>query len=157
MIALQRASLKCGARNPLLFRVPRKQPQLHGRRNVSNKEQSTSPSQRPPHTPNEITIAPKGEVPKTEPVDIPGVAWYRRLGPVSDFFSWFHRTQAKRPLTVQLCTSLTTYLVGDLMAQEIGGEQYDYKRTIRMLLIGSISSIPGYKWCVIPENAIKRW
>lgn len=39
-----------------------------------------------------------------------------------------------------------TYLCGDLLAQEIGGEPYDPVRTARMLLIGSISSIPGYRW-----------
>jgi hypothetical protein len=81
-----------------------------------------------------------------EPVDIPTVVWYNRLGPVSDFFRWFHHKQVKRPLTVQLCTSLITYLCGDLLAQRIGGEKYDGRRTLRMLTIGAISSIPGYKW-----------
>ena len=84
--------------------------------------------------------------PKDEPIDIPTSLWYQRLGPVTDFFSWFHRTQSKRPLTVQVCTSLTVYLCGDLLAQEIGGEKYDSRRTLRMLTIGAVASIPGYKW-----------
>lgn len=85
--------------------------------------------------------------PKGEPIDIPvQVSWYRRLGPVTSFFGWFHKTQQKRPLTVQLCTSTIVYLCGDLCAQEIGGEVYDGQRTLRMLTIGAVASIPGYKW-----------
>jgi len=80
------------------------------------------------------------------PVDIPIPLWYHRLGPISHFFSWFHRTQVKRPLTVQLCTTLITYLCGDILAQEIGGEPYDPWRTLRMLTIGGLASLPGYKW-----------
>lgn len=80
------------------------------------------------------------------PIDIPTLLWYQRLGPVTNFFSWFHRTQEKRPYTVQIATSLTVYLFGDLLAQDIGGEDYDPKRTLRMLTIGAIASVPGYKW-----------
>jgi hypothetical protein len=98
----------------------------------------------PPHSLNEVAA---GETAKPiEPVDIPIQLWYHRLGPVSDFFKWFHRTQAKRPYTVQICTTLTTYLCGDLLAQDIGGELYDPWRTLRMLTIGAIAAIPGYKW-----------
>lgn len=80
------------------------------------------------------------------PIDIPTLLWYQRLGPVTSFFRWFHRTQQKRPYTVQISTSLTVYLFGDLLAQDIGGEQYDPKRTLRMLTIGTVASVPGYKW-----------
>ncbi|KAK5464528.1 hypothetical protein LTS15_001090 [Exophiala xenobiotica] len=52
----------------------------------------------------------------------------------------------KRPYTVQVCTTLITYLCGDMAAQEIGGERYDGVRTLRMLTIGALASIPGYKW-----------
>lgn len=83
---------------------------------------------------------------KDDPIDIPTSLWHQRLGPVTSFFTWFHRTQQKRPLTVQVCTSLTVYLCGDLLAQEIGGEKYDSTRTLRMLTIGAVASIPGYKW-----------
>jgi hypothetical protein len=80
------------------------------------------------------------------PIDIPTSLWYQRLGPVTNFFRWFHRTQEKRPYTVQISTSLTVYFFGDLLAQDIGGEDYDPKRTLRMLAIGAIASVPGYKW-----------
>jgi len=84
---------------------------------------------------------------KGEPIDIPTpIAWYSRLGPVTTFFGWFHKTQQTRPLTVQLCTTSVVYLCGDLLAQEIGGELYDGQRTLRMLTIGAVASIPGYKW-----------
>ena len=83
---------------------------------------------------------------ESAPIDIPTSLWYQRLGPVTHFFRWFHRTQEKRPYTVQISTSLTVYLFGDLLAQDIGGEYYDPKRTLRMLAIGAIASVPGYKW-----------
>lgn len=76
----------------------------------------------------------------------PSPAWYQRLGPVSDFLAWFHRTQTRRPYTVQFCSTTVVYLAGDLSAQRIGGEEYDPWRTVRMLVIGGIASIPGYKW-----------
>ncbi|KAI9870335.1 MAG: hypothetical protein M1823_008773, partial [Watsoniomyces obsoletus] len=91
---------------------------------------------------------PPKEVKAPEPFDIPQPTslWYSRLPvPVTDFFSWFHKTQGKRPLTVQLTTTLITYLCGDLLAQEIGGEEYDPKRTLRMLVVGGVASVPGYK------------
>lgn len=148
MIPLQRAALKYGARSPWL-RAPRSRaPQAH--RNSSNStppKDSTSPAtpkDQPPRSPNEVIIGNA----KAEPVDIPIQLWYHRLGPVSSFFSWFHRSQEKRPYTVQVCTTLITYLCGDLLAQDIGGELYDPTRTLRMLTIGALASIPGYKWYV---------
>lgn len=146
MIALYRAPIKFGARSPWL-RLPRSRPQ-HGQRNTSNStpaKDSTNAAKQdklPPHTPYEIPV----EGAKAEPVDIPIQLWYHRLGPVSTFFRWFHRTQEKRPHAVQVSMTLITYLCGDLSAQEIGGEPYDGKRTLRMLTIGAIASIPGYKW-----------
>jgi hypothetical protein len=47
---------------------------------------------------------------------------------------------------MSVATSLITYLLGDLIAQEIGGEEYDAGRTVRMLVVGGLASIPGYKW-----------
>jgi hypothetical protein len=88
---------------------------------------------------------PIGATPKPiEPREIQ--QWYHRLGLVSDFFRWFHRTQTKHPYRVQLGTTLTTYLCGDLLAQDIGGEKYDGWRTVRMLTIGAVAAVPGYKW-----------
>ena len=79
-------------------------------------------------------------------VDVPINLWYHRLGPVTSFFGWFNRTQQKRPLTVQFCTSLTIYFFGDTLAQRIEGGEYDPKRMARNLIVGGISSLPGYKW-----------
>ncbi|KAI1612298.1 hypothetical protein EDD37DRAFT_682289 [Exophiala viscosa] len=115
-------------------------------RSVFTKDQiKTAELQKTPHTPNQIAT----EVPHSKEssfIDVPSPLWYHRLGPVKDFFSWFSRTQRRRPLVTTLSTSLTTYLLGDLLAQEIGGEPYDGVRTARMLLVGGLASIPGYKW-----------
>lgn len=106
----------------------------------------TAELQKTPHTPNQIvTEVPHAKI-ESIIIDVPSPLWYHRLGPVKDFFSWFSRMQRRRPLTVTLGTSLTTYLCGDLLAQEIGREDYDGYRTLRMLAIGAMASIPGYKW-----------
>lgn len=146
MIFLQRAGLKFGARSPWL-RAVRSRPhnaQRHSSNTTPTKDPNGSPlpSQLPPHVPNEVSIQNS----KIDPVDIPIQLWYHRLGRVSAFFNWFHRMQLKRPYAVQLGTTLTTYLCGDLVAQDIGGELYDPIRTLRMLTIGALAAIPGYKW-----------
>ena len=123
-------------------------------RRTKSSIQPSSPQEPPLSASKAQPIAPKSsakaptnvENVETTPIDIPTSLWYQRLGPVTSFFRWFHRTQEKRPYTVQISTSLTVYLFGDLLAQDIGGEQYDPKRTLRMLTIGAISSVPGYKW-----------
>lgn len=84
------------------------------------------------------------------------VVWYQRLGPVSRFITWFDRTQAKRPLVTQLCTSLCVYLAGDVLAQNIGEEPYDLMRTARHLTIGAIASMPGYHWYELLGNLPPR-
>lgn len=142
----------------LRLAIPRRPPRIP-KRFFSERKPPSKPESKPPAKPERPDA--RKEEPKTEPVDIPTNLWYHRLGPVSSFFKWFvsqivpdmnnadpvqHRKQQKRPLTVQLCTSLITYLCGDLLAQRVGGEKYDGWRTLRMLTIGSISSLPGYKW-----------
>ncbi|EXJ53403.1 uncharacterized protein A1O5_13337 [Cladophialophora psammophila CBS 110553] len=100
-------------------------------RNVFTKDQvKTAGLEKTPHTPNQVVT----EVPQsTEPsvIDVP---------------SPLCRIQRRRPLGIALGTSLTTYLCGDLLAQEVGGEPYDGRRTLRMIIVGSLASIPGYKW-----------
>ena len=131
------------------------------------KSSQSSSTQEPPLSASKAqSVAPKSspkapanlENVEVTPIDIPTLLWYQRLGPVTNFFSWFHRTQEKRPYTVQIATSLTVYLFGDLLAQDIGGEDYDPKRTLRMLTIGAIASVPGYKWFVrawlLPLNSL---
>lgn len=162
MNALQRASFKFGggigggAQSPLFLRVPRnRNPALRNSKRhagdsppLQNKTAGPG-SKNPPHNTNLKPQNGEEAIGKEQPVDIPIQLWYHRLGPVSTFFTWFHRTQLKRPYTVQLCTTLTTYLCGDLLAQDIGGELYDPNRTLRMLTIGAIAAVPGYKWYVI--------
>jgi hypothetical protein len=120
----------------------------------AKRSQSSSTQEPPSAAPKAQPVAPESspkpptklENVETTPIDIPTLLWYQRLGPITNFFSWFHRTQEKRPYTVQIATTLTVYLFGDLLAQDIGGEDYDSKRTLRMLTIGAIASVPGYKW-----------
>jgi protein Mpv17 len=112
----------------------------------STQEPPSSASKGQSNPPKPSAKAASLENVEVTPIDIPTSLWYQRLGPVSNFFRWFHRTQEKRPYTVQISTSLTVYLFGDLLAQDIGGENYDPRRTLRMLTIGAIASVPGYKW-----------
>ena len=151
MNALQRALPKVTAR--VIPRAPRSRLQLQRqtRRHTSSKGKS-SPSEGPAQKVSGANDAAK----EAEPIDIPTSLWYQRLGPVTDFFSWFHKTQGKRPLTVQVCTTLITYLCGDLLAQDIGGEPYDPLRTLRMLTVGAVASIPGYKWYVPPVVVLEQ-
>lgn len=90
---------------------------------------------------------------KPEPIEIPvPLPWHQRLGPVTHFFGWFHKAQHKRPLTVQTCAAVLTYFFGDLLAQEIGGEDYDGSRTLRMVVIGGVAAPTAYKWFVMKRE-----
>lgn len=113
---------------------------------MTEEQVKTAELQKMPHTPSQIVT----EVPHSREasliIDVPSPLWYYRVGPVKDLFSWFSRIQRRRPLRVAIGTSLTTYFLGDVLAQEISGEEYDWTRTARMLLIGGVASIPGYKW-----------
>lgn len=80
------------------------------------------------------------------PNTIANLPLWQRLGPLSRFFEAYGRSQRKRPYTTQFASSLFIYFLGDMSAQSISGEEYDYKRTLRSLCIGGISSIPSYKW-----------
>jgi len=44
------------------------------------------------------------------------------------------------------------YFLGDLSAQSINGDDYDWKRTVRALFISMGSSIPSYKWFMFLSN-----
>jgi protein Mpv17 len=71
---------------------------------------------------------------------------WQRLGPLSKGLQAYSRSQRKRPYTTQFCSSLVIYFLGDLSAQNISGDEYDPKRTMRALVISAFSSIPTYKW-----------
>lgn len=80
------------------------------------------------------------------PATVAVVPIWQRLGPLSSAFSAYGRSQRKRPLLTQFLTSLVIYFCGDLAAQQISGEEYDAKRTVKALVISTGSSIPSYKW-----------
>lgn len=82
------------------------------------------------------------------PNNVPTLPFWQRLGPLTRAAEAYARSQRKRPLTTQLCTSLVIYFASDLSAQRMGGADYDPVRTLRSLTIGGISSIPSYKWFI---------
>src|SRR5947207_381098 len=71
---------------------------------------------------------------------------WQRLGPLTVAFRVYGRSQRSRPYTTQICSSIVIYFFGDLGAQSMGDDDYDFVRTLRSVIIGAISSIPSYKW-----------
>jgi hypothetical protein len=82
------------------------------------------------------------------PNTVPNLPIWQRLGPLSRGFQAYGRSQRKRPYATQFCSSLVIYFLGDLSAQNINGDEYDPKRTVRALVISAGSSIPSFKWLV---------
>lgn len=80
------------------------------------------------------------------PNTVPNLPLWQRLGPLSSGFRAYGRSQRKRPLTTQLISSLVVFVLGDLAAQNINGDEYDPMRTGRAMVIGGMASIPSYKW-----------
>lgn len=74
--------------------------------------------------------------------------FWERLGPLTKFFRWYGRANTHRPYLTQFLSSLVIFCTGDLAAQYVGGEEYDYKRTLRILAISAGSSIIIFKWSV---------
>ncbi|QIW94911.1 hypothetical protein AMS68_000429 [Peltaster fructicola] len=65
----------------------------------------------------------------------------------------YDRAHRRRPLLVQLLSSLAIYFLGDLSAQAIATSNfeegsYEVERSLRSMTIGGIIAIPGYKWFV---------
>lgn len=75
-------------------------------------------------------------------------AFWESLGPLTQFFRWYGRSNTQRPYLTQFLSSLAIFCTGDLAAQYFGGEEYDYKRTLRILAISAGSSIVIFKWSV---------
>ena len=84
--------------------------------------------------------------PTSSQPELPPQPFWERLGPLSEAFGAYARTQKRRPWATQVGTSLVVYLCGDLSAQKIDGDAYDPFRTMRHLTIGGICSIPAYTW-----------
>lgn len=85
------------------------------------------------------------------PIVVAQLPRYYGFGPIVRLFQAYGRSQTKRPYTTQLATSITIYLLGDLNAQFLFGDkesQYDPTRTLRMIFIGGVLSIPSFKWLV---------
>ena len=72
-------------------------------------------------------------------------------------FRAYGRMQQRSPLTTQLESTLIIYYLGDLCSQTVSSNvfidaQYEPIRGFRAMLIGSIASIPGYKWFIFLGN-----
>lgn len=80
-----------------------------------------------------------------------------RIDPFMRPFRAYGRMQQRSPLTTQLESSLIIYYLGDLCSQTISSNvfldaEYEPIRGLRAMLIGSISSIPSYKWFLFLGN-----
>ena len=101
---------------------------------------ATRRPQKPPNASNTSTTAPTPAAAAASP------AFWQRLGPLSTFFRFYSKSQATRPYATQFASSLGIFCAGDLGAQYIGGEAYDFKRTLRILAISAGSSVIIFRW-----------
>lgn len=92
----------------------------------------------------EISVS-VNKTPKALPV-------WQRLGLLSRGIELYANSQRKRPYTTQFVFSLVIYFLGDLSAQKINGDAYDYSRMMRTLVISAGSSIPTYEWILFLGN-----
>jgi hypothetical protein len=129
----------------------------------------TPPKPQPPSPNPTSSTSPSTEAQKS----IPGPTWLW-LEP----FRAYGRIHQRRPLWTQFVSALVIYLVGDFVAQGIGGsgadekadtagqdtgkeetgwlnewaQNRDWNRTGRALLIGGLAAVPGYKWFLWLSN-----
>ncbi|KAH7159605.1 hypothetical protein B0J13DRAFT_539247 [Dactylonectria estremocensis] len=85
---------------------------------------------------------------------------WQRLGPVTTVAQAYGRSQRARPYTTQFWSAVVIYLLADLSAQAIGGDEYDPLRTARSMAIGGMVAIPNYKWFIFLSNHFNyasRW
>ena len=107
--------------------------------NITKRHNTNATRPRPVDNPANGTSIPVPNIVANLPI-------WQRLGPLSKGLQAYSRSQRKRPYTTQFCSSLVIYFLGDLSAQNISGDEYDPKRTMRALVISAFSSIPSYKW-----------
>ncbi|KAL5316755.1 hypothetical protein ACEPPN_015806 [Leptodophora sp. 'Broadleaf-Isolate-01'] len=133
-VFVMRAASRTIFRRPYL---PTKQQVLSKRHNTTTSTPTTT-STKPDDPAKSISI------PVANTVGV--IPIWQRLGPLSRGFQAYGRSQRKRPLATQFVSSLVIFFLGDISAQSISGDEYDYKRTLRALVISAGSSIPSYKW-----------
>ncbi|KAK5743462.1 hypothetical protein LTR17_002637 [Elasticomyces elasticus] len=87
----------------------------------------------------------------------PGWAYY--MTPLASPFRAYSAMQSRRPILVQLESTLIIYWIGDLSAQAMGsggfseeGSRYEPIRGLRALVIAGICSVPIYKWFLFLGN-----
>lgn len=112
--------------------------------NIYFKSNFSTTVRRPQETQKAVNSASTAPTPAA-PVQ-PAV--WERLGPLTQFFRWYGKSNTQRPYLTQFLSSLVIFCTGDLAAQYFGGEEYDYKRTLRILAISAGSSIIIFKWLV---------
>ncbi|KAL2825677.1 hypothetical protein BJY01DRAFT_241510 [Aspergillus pseudoustus] len=61
-------------------------------------------------------------------------------------FAWFSDSQSRRPYITQLCLTPLIYCLGDFSAQMIGDDDFDYRCSLRSMIIGLVIAVPSYKW-----------
>ncbi|KAI9933762.1 hypothetical protein MW887_004834 [Aspergillus wentii] len=66
--------------------------------------------------------------------------------PVLAFFDWYSHSQTRRPYVTQLCLTPLIYCVGDFSAQMIGDDGFDYRRSLRSIVVGLVIAIPSRQW-----------
>ncbi|KAK0102058.1 hypothetical protein ONS95_001142 [Cadophora gregata] len=133
-VIMMRTAGRTVLRRPYL---PTRQQPLSKRHHTNSSTPTTAPPKQDDPA-NNISIP----VPNT----VGAIPLWQRLGPLSRAFQAYGRSQRKRPLATQFVSSLVIFSLGDISAQSIGGDEYDYKRTLRALVISAGSSIPNYKW-----------
>jgi protein Mpv17 len=128
-------------RSKVAGRVALQRHPLSNATNFTRRHNSTNPTTKK----NAVNDTIKGaSIPVQNPV-APLPVW-QRLGVLSKGIQAYGRSQSKRPYATQFVASLVIYLLGDLSAQNIGGDAYDPHRTLRALVISACSSIQTYKW-----------
>lgn len=120
----------------------RHHPLSNGHTNITRRYNSTKNTGPPKH----VDVTSNTTIPTQNAV--PLVPLWQRFGMLSRGIAAYGRSQQKRPYRTQFITSLVIYVLGDLSAQNISGDDYDPARTMRAVVISAFSSIPSYKWSV---------
>jgi hypothetical protein len=126
-----------------LRRIPRPS------RRFQSQSQSQSPGTNPTTKaakPVKAAKAAKAEDPIPVAATVAPLSFWQKLGPLTRAAEAYARAQRKRPYVTQVSAAMFIYLCGDISAQRMSGKEYDYKRTLRSLVIGATAAIPNYKW-----------